>query len=125
MVQYSRPRAWGFHFQEAMMLDRRGRRMCQKKGRHKGLLMAESCKSKSDDKKVKGGSQTNYWGSEVSGSSQSCSGLDQRVGPLCGSSDEIVNLAGLNGPKQFGPMQFGSNRSPRDRKNNQMASSRL
>ena len=82
--------------------------------------MAESCKSKSDGKKVRSGSQTNCWGSEVFDSSQSGSGLDQQAGPLCGSSDGIINLVGLNGP-----VQFGSNRSPRDRKNIQKASNRL
>ena len=101
-------------------VGQKGQEIVSKKGRHKDLLMAESCKSKSDGKKVKSGSQTNYWGSEVFYSSQSGSGLDQQAGPLCGSSDGIINLVGLNGP-----VQFGSNRSPRDRKNIQKASNRL
>ena len=37
-------------------VGQKGQENVSKKGRHKGLLMAESCKSKSDDKKVKGGS---------------------------------------------------------------------
>ena len=125
MVEYARLGAWGFHFQEAMMLDRRGQEHVSKKGGHKGLLMAESFKSESDGKKVKSGSHTNCWGSEVTDSSQSGSGLDQQAGPFCGSSNGIVTLAGLNGPKQFGPVRFGSNRSPRDRKNSQKVSNRL
>ena len=98
----------------------KGQENVSKKERHKGLLMAESFKSKSDDKKVKSGSHTNCWGSEVTDSSQPSSGLDQQAGPFCGSSDGIVTLVGLNGPKQF-----GSNRIPRDRKNSQKASNRL
>ena len=101
-------------------VGQKGQEIVSKKGRHEGLLMAESCKSKSDGKKVKSGSQTNCWGSEVFDSSQSGSGLDQQAGPLCASSDGIINLVRLNGL-----VQFGSNRSPRDRKNIQKASNRL
>ena len=96
-------------------VGQKGQENVSKKGRHKGLLMAESCKSKSDDKKVKSGSQTNCWGSEVSDSSQSGSGgrLPPKghpkdpawicaQGPIPKAHNDKVSLSGSHSFERFG-----------------------
>ena len=84
-------------------VGQKGQENVSKKGRHKGLVGAESFKSKSEnDRKFKGRFHTSCWGSKVTGSSPPGSGLDQQACPFSGPSYGIVTFAGLNGKSSLG-----------------------